>query len=498
MTFGVTSEGFKAKRLADIREETLTAWRQKFGEGFALPDNSPEGQIKGILDERISLLWELAEANANSYVPSFAENTQLDNVLALTGLTRLEATKSVVSSGKAFGTFGTVLPAGTVISVSGNAASRFASTASAIINNAGVDEIQKIAFDITPTSGKFNIVFPEGTTADIAWNASAAAITNLCESVLGISNIVVTGTIDSTTGLTLTYGGTLGLQDRAEITISGNTLDAGGAVTATPSTDTEGTRPFSDPITLEAEDTGEIFAPAGSLTVIETAVAGLETFTNLLDEDPTGRNRETDQEAKLRRNQILQLAGSATPDAIRADILEVEDVVAVVVFENDTDIVDLDGRPPHSIDVVVRGGVDQEIGEALWDTRAAGIESIGDITVSVIDDEGFSQDVKFSRPTPIDIYVIVDVVTNAAYPINGDDLIKDAIIQNYASVLSIGDDVIVLGSDPSLSCSIGEVPGMESFSVKVGTSPSPTLSDNIAIAAREIADFDTSRITVNS
>ena len=497
MTFGVTLAGFQTKRLADIQSETLDAFRQKFGQGFAIPDNSPEGQLKGILDERVSLIWELAEAVANSYNPAAAQGAQLDILLSLLGNVRKTATFSSLDSVIIRGTLATPIPSTFVASVLGNADARFKiNQVGATINNPAVDEVQAIAFSATPTSGKFNIVFPEGTTADIAFGASAAAITTICEAVLGAGNIVVTGVIDDSTGLTLTYGAALGGVDRAEITISGNTLDAGGAVTATPSTVTEGTPPFSDPLNFIAEETGPVAAPAGSLTVIETPVAGIDSVTNLEDAE-LGRDIESDQDAKLRRAQEIQLAGAATPDAIRADLLNINDVTAVVIFENDTDITDSDGRPPHSLDIVVQGGDDQDIADRIWATRGGGIQTIGDITGTVVDSQGFNQTVKFSRPTEVDIWVEVDLITDLNYPSDGDDQVA-ALILAYGLSLSIGQDIIVYGSAPSLACSFDSIPGIRDFTIRVGKTASPTLDDNILIEPREISSFDSGRITVTS
>lgn len=497
MAFGVTTEGFKTKRLADIRTETLEAWRQKFGAGFAIPDNSPEGQVKGILDERISLLWELGEAVSRAYVPAFAQGVQVDAILALTGNIRKMAVKSRVSSGRAFGVLGTALPNTLIISVVGNSAARFKLVNPASINNAGINEIQKLAFSATPTAGTFIIVFPEGNTVAVNWNDAAATVQAKCESVLGVGNITVTGSITLATGLTLTYVGAEGLKNRAQATVTSNTLvNAGPAVAITPSTLTEGSRPFSDLLTLDAESTGPVEAPTGSLTVIETPIVGLETFTN--EEDAVlGRNTEVDANAKLRREQEIQLAGAATPDAIRADLLAINDVTAALVFENDSDIIDLDGRPPHSIDIVVEGGDNQDIADRIWATRGGGIETIGDITESVTDSQGFTQEVKFSRPTPVDIWVEVDLVTNSQYPVDGDALVAAAILA-YGEALTIGQDVIVYGSAPSLACSFDEIPGITDFTLRIGTAAAPTLDDNIPIAPRERADFDSGRITVNS
>ncbi len=604
MAFGVTPEGFIAKRLEDVQGETLTQWRQQFGDGFAIPDNSPEGQIKGILDERISLVWELADAVSQGYIPQFAIDAQLDNVLSLNGLVRQGEIKSIITSGRARGVFGTPIPIGRIISVLGNTLARFVTTAAGNISNAAVDEIQSIGdkgqsdagaitidfdgettgsissplaaaaietalealsnigvgnvtvagvpavnevqtigFSNDPDGGSFQLVFTEGTTAAINFGDSAGTVKTKIEAVLGVDTVVVTGVIDLATGLTVTYKGLLGGIDRALPTIASNTLAEGVTATVitpaesvagaastlkitfigalagadqslitiptntlvfdttaflvTPAEDVMGDVPKSDLIPMEAENPGPIAAPAGSLTVIETAVTGMDSFTNETDAI-LGRLEETDAQAKLRREQSVQISGAATPDAIRADMLAVDAVTAVVLFENDTDIVDSELRPPHSIDVVIQGGDNQELGDALFGTRAAGIGMVGDISQNVTDSQGFIQTVRFSRPTAVPIFVIVNVVKDASYPLDGDALIKQAILDNYEAVLSVGDDVIVLGSDPSLACSFQEVPGMTSFTILVGLAPVPTLSANIPIAAREIADFDTSRITVNS
>jgi len=169
VSFGVTNEGFKAKRLEDIREETLISWRQKFGEWFSIPDDSPEGQVKGILDERLSLIWELAEEVASSYIPSQAVKAQLDNVLQINGLTRIGETNSIVNSGRARGVFGTSIPFGTVISVLGNSSSRFVTNATFLINNAAIDEVQEIAFSAAQTSSRSPVVI--GVPA---WTPTAA------------------------------------------------------------------------------------------------------------------------------------------------------------------------------------------------------------------------------------------------------------------------------------------------------------------------------------
>ena len=69
MTFGITTTGLNTKTLSDIILETEAEFKTSFGDAINLEGNSPLGQIKGVLDERISLLWELSEAIYNSQYP---------------------------------------------------------------------------------------------------------------------------------------------------------------------------------------------------------------------------------------------------------------------------------------------------------------------------------------------------------------------------------------------------------------------------------------------
>lgn len=501
MTFGVTPEGFKIKRLEDIQEETKKAWEGEFGVGFDLDPRAPAGQIKNILDERISLLWELGNSIFSSQYPRSSEGVPLDNAVALTGITRIAATKSRVEQGRARGDLATVVPAGTIISVDGNANSRFVTDADAAISIPAVNEVQAIAFDADPDAGDFKMVFPEGTTIAIAHDANLAAIQAAVDTVLGGGNSVVAGAIDDVTGLTITYQGALAGTNRAQVAIADNNLTSGGpAVVVTPSTTTEGDTNKSPLIILTQEDAsfntnGPLPANTGSLTVIETPVVGLNSFNNEADAI-VGRNEETDAELKVRQVQEVQVAGAATPEAIRADILQLENVTAVVVFVNRSSIVDIDGREPHSVDIVVENGDEDEIAEAIFNNVAAGIGFNGDITKVVTDSQNFAQEVKFSRPDPVEIHVEVDLTINAAiFPLDGAQQVEDAILA-YGNALKIGEDVVVFGSSPSLSCSFQGIPGIVDFEIRVDDAPGPVGNANVTIDPREIADFDSARITV--
>ncbi len=247
-----------------------------------------------------------------------------------------------------------------------------------------------------------------------------------------------------------------------------------------------------------AQVAGAIEAPADTLTQIETPLVGWDSVTNPLDAI-LGRDEETDAELRLRRAESLQNAGAAVPEAIRSRVRELPGVTAAFIVENPYDAPDVDGRPGHSFEVIVQGGDDQEIGELIWQIKAAGIQTISTATgpekivVNVIDSQGDPHVIEFSRPTAIAIWLEVDVTLNPEEtpPIDVPTAVEDDVLA-FGAALNIGEDVIT----SKLYGVVHETPGISTIVLRIGTAPAPTLANNIPISANELATFDSSRVTV--
>jgi uncharacterized phage protein gp47/JayE len=256
------------------------------------------------------------------------------------------------------------------------------------------------------------------------------------------------------------------------------------------------------PVDAEAEEYGPVFVAAGELTTIVTPVAGWTATTNAQDADG-GTDLESDAELRQRREEQLRAQGEATVEAILADIREVEGVDEAVVYENVSDFVDSAGRPPHSVEVIILGddpdtALDDRVGQALFETKAAGIETHREVgaqgrTITVTDSQGIDHDINFNRADPVEIYIEIDInVVSAEYA--GDDAVKEALVAQGADY-GIGDDVIAQANKAAAF----DVSGVYDITdYDIGTAPSPSGEANIVIDIREISDFDTSRITVNS
>ena len=158
-----------------------------------------------------------------------------------------------------------------------------------------------------------------------------------------------------------------------------------------------------------------------------------------------GTDEESDYELRTRMVAAGEGAGSGNAAAIRAAILKVPTVTSAFVQVNDTDETDSSGNPPHSIACYVAGGADyaQQIGEAIFETKAAGISTNGDYSVAVTDDGGYSHTVKYSAMESVAVTVAISIATSVDFEgETGIAKIKDNVI-DYINKLSFGNDVVL-------------------------------------------------------
>jgi uncharacterized phage protein gp47/JayE len=238
---------------------------------------------------------------------------------------------------------------------------------------------------------------------------------------------------------------------------------------------------------FESEELGPIPANAGLLTVIATPITGWTAVTNALDAT-LGTNEEQDDALRIRREERLQAQGSATLGAIRSAVLAVDGVINCDVYENATDSVDANGLPGHSFEVVVFDGEtpaadDDEIAQAIQDNRAAGVQAFG--FTSGESDEGT---IAFTRPTAMPIYIVIGPVGTV-----DSDVLKAAIVTGMQAINRPGTDVV---RNEIIVAAMGVAGVTDIESCTLGFTPAPMGDTNLPIGIREIADYDTSRISV--
>lgn len=444
MSFGLTDDGLLIPTQAEIRQRLDDAVHATFGASIDTGDKSIFGQFNGILAEQLHKLWEQLEAVNASQNPDKATLAQLDAICTLTGTFRPAASFSTVTL-TLTGTPTTLIAAG---------------------SKAKTESTEK----------NFATIANATTVATDAWVALTAYVVG--DRVTNASNVYYCSTAGTSAG----SGGPV-QTDRDPVSVADGSaawvwLGAGTS--------------DIDVIAL-AEVTGVVTGVAYDINQIETAVFGWDGVVNLLDATE-GRDEAKDGELRLLREQELSQGGNGTIDALRAEVLTVEGVTAATVFVNNTDTTDSDGVPAHSVEVMVRGGDDQEIWDALLAGVAAGVNTYGGEIGTSTDDEGTVHVMAFSRPDEINIYVGVTLTYDEdEYPEDGDD-------QVIAAIVAFGDRQItgknVVAS--SLVAQVFTIAGVLDASVLMRISFPPIASTTITINLRELAVFDTSRVTVSS
>lgn len=260
--------------------------------------------------------------------------------------------------------------------------------------------------------------------------------------------------------------------------------------------------PANVSVRFVATRTGPIAANAGTLTVIDTPLAGWNSITNPLDAT-LGSALELDSLFRLRRLQEIAQQGGGTVPGVRADLMALPTVRAAAVLENDTDAY-VGSLPPKSVEAIVRSVVgandEQAIASSLWRNKTGGARFVGLQSYVITDSEGFSRTVYFSRPTERQVYVLLRVKVDPALYV-GDILAETTILAALADPTSasyhdVGTDVFAA----RIVVEAMKIPGVLNADARVSLDPTATwatAASSLDIDQREIAVFDTSRCTVS-
>lgn len=477
---GVEETGFVLKRLPEILLELRQEAQEIFqdlvppGEVVDVTGSSTIGRLTSLVTPSLTDLWEAAQEIYAAFDPNTATGIALDNLVALGGIVRQEetyTTAQVVFSGD----LNTFIPAGSVVSAS-NTNNQFSVVTGVEISKENATGIV-VSVQTVANNTAYTITYAGTSTAQTITytsdgNATEAEILNGLQTVITSSHPSLVAVVS---------GNTLAV-DRTDVFQAVN-------FDVTPNLSITKARKVGEVVAVES---GPIEQLPNTINTIVTPVLGWDGVNNPVAAS-VGRLRETDEELRQRfRNAKFERATN-TLDAVYSAIRNVEGVEEVVVYENDTDVTDAKGVPPHSFLPIVVGGLSTDIAQAIWDNKPIGILSDGNTTVSINDVQGFAHDVSFSRPDPVVIYISIPLTKDANYPPNGDDLIKSALIEYFKENFKIGDDVIY----SRLFTPINSVPGhYVSGMMGIGTDPLSLGSSNITINFDEIASLSDVNIEI--
>ena len=184
--------------------------------------------------------------------------------------------------------------------------------------------------------------------------------------------------------------------------------------------------------------------PADSITQFKNPFSGIDNVTNPQPTGDTsldfteGRDRETDAEFKNRYLASFAQAGDATRDAVKGRVLNADEGISSVTVEEIHDDANGDFGPEVT---VLAPGVDPDIiAQAIYDSRAAGLESFGTESGTAIDDDGDTFTENFNYADKIDVAVEITVTTDSGTPLSPaeQEETKDRIIRYIGGETSSG------------------------------------------------------------
>jgi hypothetical protein len=251
-------------------------------------------------------------------------------------------------------------------------------------------------------------------------------------------------------------------------------------------------------VLFSAETPGPVPVNATTLTVISTPVTGWSAVNNPLD-GRIGQPVDTNETLRLRRAAELAAAGSSTVPGIQADLLQLVDsngnalITTATVNENETDAVDANGLPPHSVECIIVAPISttaNQIAQGIFNAKGGGPASFGTTSGTATDAQGKTYTVKYSVPQNLLVYLIFDLDTDASYA--GDPAFAAAVALAMSAQVAPGENVLAWACEKAAA-----QPGVTNLhSVKLGFAPSPTGTADLTVTTRQWAIFDSTRISV--
>lgn len=478
---GLTPQGLSIKRLheviADSKARAIPIFQDLVAPGDVVDtsDSTTIGRLIGLKSPAIADLWEAVQQVYSAFDPNSATGIALDNLVAIGGISRFPESPTVAD-----------------VHITGNPG--ITVPASSVARSSTTSKTYEIATDVSLTSESCHGV--------------GVGITNIVPNQDYVIFYRYTSEgdflpIKYTTGLTPTSSEIVeGLIQEVELNHSNiKAYEVEGALFIEGEATFQLLEFFTSPnLRIEkvigvgrviAQEAGAIEQPPNTIDSIATPVFGWESITNPLPAT-TGRFRETDSELRNRFRETKFQRATNILEALYSALYAVNSVDSIVIYENDTDVVDENGLPPHSFHVIIDGGLESEIAHAIWDNRPTGILSVGTTSIDILDSFGYIRTINFSRPEAIEIYVRMSLTRFSNYPQDGDERIKQELI-NYLRTLVIGQDLVF----SRLYTPINYITGHQVDSLEVSTDGVVWTSSNIVADINQKIELPVENILIS-
>lgn len=317
-------------------------------------------------------------------------------------------------------------------------------------------------------------------TAQGANLSSVVKINGIARAIASASTVDVT--IEGVVGTTITNGV---VQDTNQVN-----WDLPASVTIPPEGEIT--------VTATCEQPGAVSAAPGTVTTIATPTRGWQTVTNA-SAASLGNPVEEDADLRVRQASSTALPSLTVLDGIIGAVKAITGVTRVAAYENDTNVIDTNGLPPHVISLVVEGGDATAIATAIATKKTPGGGTYGTTTVTVNDVYGIPHPINFFRPTPQAITAVVNLKALAGYSTAVGARVQQA-ISDYVNSVAIGGGAAgVVEWDACIAAAKGVVGG-NTFKITSLTvsGPGGAGTPDVPLAFNQSATCTPASVTVNA
>ena len=409
--YGITDKGFVLKRLDTILEEIHTDLTDGWKVDTRLAGTSFLNTLITTFGNQIANLWETAQDSYYAKYPATATELNLDHAVQYGGIKRAgdKRTSYILHC---TGDDGTYVRENAVVATNTTPEIRLFSAEEFQIARERFNKVSVIVasedtgvYTVSINGNQYSYSNPQGGKSSAILAGLAAAIKDEGYEVKVEDDVLI---------------------------INDKTKTRENVLTLTDNLTTSSVTSLANFLT---NDYGKIILPYNIVTRMVNNITGFTAVTNLLE--PTyGRKRETDIE--LRQSYIAKsaLRSNTMIESIIAELLNnVEDVESASGYENDMDVTDERGLPPHSIEIIVEGGDNTAIAKAIFRRKAGGIQTHGSVVVNVPGEYGDTIPVRFNRPEYLYAWLKVQLEGDEAkIPVNYSSLTKQSLMEDGAQM----------------------------------------------------------------
>lgn len=447
-----TENGFEIDGISEIREKLRLKANTVFenilnGEDLSTDDSSVLGRIFGIVAESKFEDEQLLEDFITTFNPDNASGTMLDDFLYLSGMQRMDST-----------------PASALLMLTGVNGSTIGNISVKSSVTGDIFNINSTTiFDPSDCNGVEFFVEADNTIKTYSFQYSVVGKPSENPPISVLST-------ESDTNKSLAQ--------RIAQTINNQTSDLSASVTNDN---------LVNVFIINRYSTG-FFVPESNMTIqnvivskqsVSATYSAISQLPNSLNSVASGANInlksvtnpyltyasvsvESDEKAKVRWFNAKAQNGYGEYDHLQTALTMVDGVKFVNIQTNITSSSSGE-RVNQGVAIVVDGGDDQEIAQAIFNNIAVGTATNGLVESVASDILGVGHIVKFSRPVYVPIRVSMSLKALPNFPTNGKNIIKQSIV-DWFNELQVGEDILY----SRLFNPINRVDGFSVNNLKIG------------------------------